>query len=172
MTRMVKIMKKKKMILIIVGVLIITSVCYLMWGFIENKIEESRYLHSEEGVIQTFNDNYDLFAEVVSCFEDEPGNFYLCTTSLKRYVSLNSQDIKLESYEKGEQISYILNELGFTSIYEDDDSIMFMKSISSGEQRGVQYSKAGKKLEDVDELWGQTYPIKDDWYYSYFCNKS
>ena len=70
-------------------------------------------------IIQILNDNYDLFCQVVSYFENSSGR-YFCTKESGELVIEKYYDGRpsfrvdnIGEIEVGEQIEYILNDLGF-----------------------------------------------------------
>lgn len=163
-------MKKKNVVFVLIslGVLTLIFVGYFVYSAIAKNKGELQYMNSEEGIIQTFNDNYELFSEVARYIENEPGSFYFFKTNQELIVKIDSENIDLNYYPVGKQILIIVNELGYIGIVERDDHVTFTKC-GGKEERGLMYAKEGTTTDEFDRgIIGKAALIKDNWYYYYF----
>ena len=76
---------------------------------------------------QLLDDNYDVFNQIVKCFENDSVNYH-CRVEEGEIVVWYSNPITyvdLGEIEVGEQIVYVINELGFISIDETENYVDF-----------------------------------------------
>lgn len=119
---------------------------------------------SERKIIEAFNDNYDLFAETVAYLQSEPGDLYYVNSYFRVTVHSGFKETDMAGCPAEEQISYIMNRLGFEAINEDNDGdkVTFWRFLDNLE-KGVVYSKTA--LEEYDRFYGKIALIRDNWYY-------
>ena len=137
---------------------------------------------------QLLYDNYDVFNQIVNYFEGIQGE-YSCRVEDGEIVVWYQEKpgspriyISLGEIEIGEQIVYVMNDLGFISIDETEDFVdfpminyephpyggsytqaLFCNKSNAGENRIQEDNESGG--EDV--LGGSTH-IRDEWYYNGF----
>ena len=139
---------------------------------------------TKQMLIQTLNDNYDIFNQIVSYFEGSP-SWYYCrkeegeiVAHIRNDVSgFPGSDIDISEIEVGEQMVYIINELGFLSIAEDDDAVGFTLVSGGKHPYGGSYSQglicnksdAGDgKIEEWDRgHLGADIHVRDGWFYHF-----
>ena len=136
-------------------------------------------------MIRLLNDNYDVFNRIVAYFEEEPEIIAFWEEEgeiVGRYEKTSGliQSIDLDEVEVGEDIAYVIYELGFVGILDGSitvDFYMVSKGIKPGgstyDQKLVYIkSTAGEYgiLKDVEERNNPlgVMHIRDEWYYEGF----
>jgi hypothetical protein len=136
---------------------------------------------AKKEIIQMLNDNYDVFSQIVNCFENDPGR-YMCTKESGEIVvklflergGTSFQIIDISEIGVSEQIAYVLNDLGFEGIGEEYDDIIFTKITvvypGGTYSQGLFCNKndAGiDKIQEYSGIFGERVLIKDQWFYYY-----
>jgi hypothetical protein len=124
--------------------------------------------------MNALKDNYDLFQEIVTFLENEPGNFNCYITDLNDRditVDIDRNQVDINSLSIGNDLSRIIKEYGFQQIVEYQDRIIFIKHAASVEI-GLLYSTEGREiiLDITNSGMAGTTFIQGKWYY-YFAKR-
>ena len=139
-------------------------------------------------IIRILNENYDLFCQVESYFETDPGRYYCSLDSgeliIEKYFDgrPSVQIDNVEEIEVSEQIAYILLDLGFEWIGEADDYVSFEKITAAHPDGGTYWqglhcnkSDAGNnRIEEWDDggVAVETVCIRGQWFYYFGRNNA
>ena len=132
---------------------------------------------------QVLIDNYDVFNQIVSYLEEEPVRYSIRNNSGEIIARILYDDkpgfqvINFSEIENSEQIIYVLNDLGFSSITEDNENVYFNRVNGADHPQGGSYtqglvcnkSNAGdEKITEWDGgSLGQNTYLRDEWFYYY-----
>ena len=136
---------------------------------------------SKNNTEQILFDNYDVFNQLVSFFENEPKRYICETHTGELVVTLDNEpeqeEIELSEVEMGGQIAYIMNDLGFETIIEYDDYVWFiqysaMDPFGGSYNQGLFCNKSNVGENTITEWYeppfGEIALIRDEWFFFYF----
>ena len=136
---------------------------------------------------QLLNDNYEVFSRIVSFFEEDPGEYFCRQEDGALVVFYNGlsptgvrgpgKKVKLSSIEVGEELAYVMNELGFELINAERYTVYFdmvyygSRINGSDYNQGILFGKsyAGEHMpretkEDDHGAIGENIRIRDEWF--------
>ena len=154
---------------------------------LNNHVSMQSIANAKNALMQTLNDNYDIFSQVVSYFENEPASYQCRIENGEIVIRVRNDEpgltnpglpaihLDISEIEVGEQIESIMHELGFIIIAESDSYVSFT-IVSGGEHPyGGSYSQGLRCNKSNDggikiEQWeggsqGENIHIRDEWYY-------
>lgn len=166
-----KISKSRKIIILSIVFLLIVFVVYSIFSRNIGTTGKSMNTSSETEIKNILIDNYDLFNDLASFIKDEPGKFSCKRNSTQIVARIDDKTVKLNSIGKEKQVLYILKNLNFIYIVENDESIEFMKKNDYG-VNGLVYDKTGYSINEYDNKVSKIVKIRDNWYYISSINNS
>ena len=137
-------------------------------------------MQTKKDIEQSLNDNYEIFNQIIMCFENDAVNYICGQESGEIVIEIicedkpGSQRIDSGEVEVAEQIAYVINDLDFVGIVEADDYVCFEKQtgvyLTFGTYIQELYcnkSTANEKKiqEGYSSLWNECVHIRDDWFY-------
>lgn len=125
----------------------------------------------KQEIIQIYNDNAKVFDEVMSYFEAQDTDFYCKVSDGELIVKVNQKDVDISEIEIAEQITYIINELGFEFVLDVTDYVQFNKHTGiypygSTCCQGLLCNKKGtNRVQEERSQFGEQVRIADEWFY-------
>lgn len=130
-------------------------------------------------IVRLLNENFEAFSQIMDFFESDQRR-YVCHVDSGEIVMIlyekstpGYEVVGLSNVDVGEQITYIIDALGFMSITADKDYIIF-KRTSGSHPHGGAYTQglfcnridAGEdKIREQDHFTGEHVPLRDRWFY-------
>lgn len=121
----------------------------------------------KEKISKLYINNTSKFDSIVKYVEGLEGNFSVETSPNGFVIQLNNENIDINDSEVKNAINYLMEQLEIWRIYEDKDSISFVKEADVWE-KGILYSKNGEKFTFPK---GECDQLKDKWYYYEFAHE-
>jgi hypothetical protein len=135
---------------------------------------------TKQEIMQILNDNYEVFCQIVNYFE-KGKNDYGCFIEYGEIIIINSSvaghpHVDISKIEVGEQIAYVLNDLGFVYLGDDINWVVFKKQDGIPPDGGsytqsLECNKSDadeeKKIREGSSYSAETVHIRDEWYYCY-----
>lgn len=165
-------MKNQLIVLIIIIIPVVTLIVLLLKIIPNIQLKEEGDVVSsevtEESIIETFNNNYDLFEVLATYIENSSDTFYYYKTNERIIFRVNGVEADINNYEIRDEIESLVEELGYNGIVEREGNIKFNKRADL--VMGIIYVKNNGNIEEYDDpATGKQTLIKDSWYY--YCYK-
>jgi len=157
----------KKLLLALAITILIGSLATFVIVSINNKntFTEVPYM-TEEEVIEKFYSNYDTFSIVAEYILSTSGSIDIWRYRDGIYARNNGDSrVAVDDLELGGQIKYLINDLNFSSIYQDEAGIkvFFEIDFANTSAKGIEYISPGGVQNRFEEDYT---PLEyENWYY-------
>ena len=150
----------------------------------DSQVSMQDIANAKQSLIQALNDNYDIFNDIVSYFENDPEQYYCIKENGEIVMKLRTDGpsltdiyVDINEIEVCEQIIYVINELGFLGVAAYDYAVDFWIIDGGRYPFGGSYAQGiicnksdagdGKISEWEGSIFGENIHIRDEWYYQF-----
>lgn len=120
---------------------------------VDKNIDVDKYYQvPKDEIIDAFNENSKKFNSIIEYAQNGEGNLYVDNNSGTLIFSDGNNEKEIENIPVKDNLKFIINNLNYAAILEDEESILFVR-VSGDNEQGIIYQKDGTKPTiQFDEL--------------------